>query len=95
MGVQCTWPELPEKARFIEESEARAKLLQVYFEAVGAAQLRSVKKTFQWDGPVLEKELKRLVEAGKIVEGLTREDQQPARSRGDEWLALPELIQTT
>lgn len=89
------WPELPERARVIDEGQARSKLLELYFHSVGAAQLRMVKKTFQWDAPILERELKRLVDAGVIVDGAIRDDQQQARGRANQWLALSELVQTT
>jgi len=42
------WPDLPEQARHIGEAEARAKLLELYFQSVGAAQMREVNKVFQW-----------------------------------------------
>jgi hypothetical protein len=42
------YPDLPERARVISEREARAKLLELYFESVGAAQERDVNKLFGW-----------------------------------------------
>ena len=42
------YPELAEKARFISEAEARRKLVELYFESVGAAQERDVNKLFGW-----------------------------------------------
>jgi len=79
------WPDLPEQARHISESEAREKLLELYFQSVGAAQARDVNKLFRWGNELSVRTLKRLVERGQIADGLKREDQK------GEWLALPEL----
>jgi len=79
------WPDLSEQARHIGESEAREKLLELYFHSVGAAQLRDVNKLFRWGNELTERALKRLVERGQVLAGLKR-----GESKG-EWLALPEL----
>src|SRR5512134_3108402 len=42
------FPDLPEQARRIGEREARAKLVELYFESVSAAQERDVNKLFGW-----------------------------------------------
>ena len=79
------WPDLPEQARHIGEAEARTKLLELYFQSVGAAQMRDVNKVFRWGNLLTERAVKRLVEEGDVVEGLTRGDKK------GEWLAL-ELV---
>jgi hypothetical protein len=86
------WPDLVEGARYIGESEARGKLLELYFQSVGAAQMRDVKKLFRWENPVTERAVKRLVEQGQIVAGVTREDTQTGKRKKGEWLALDELV---
>ena len=61
------YPDLSEQARAIKESQARAKLLELYFNMVGAAQLRDVHKLFGWGNEVVKKAVNRLVESGKLV----------------------------
>jgi hypothetical protein len=78
------YPDLPEKARMIGESEARVKLLELYFESVGAAQARDALKLFGWGADLTVRALMRLVENGKLVEAL-----HP--SQKGEWFALPKL----
>ena len=80
------WPDLPEQARHIGEAEARTKLLELYFQSVGAAQMRDVNKVFRWGNLLTERAVKRLVEEGDVVEGLTRGDKK------GEWLALESVM---
>ena len=80
------WPDLPGQARHIGEAEARTKLLELYFQSVGAAQMRDVNKLFRWGNAITERVLKRLVENGGIVEGVTREEKK------GEWLALSKIL---
>jgi hypothetical protein len=61
------YPELPEQARLISESKARAKLLELYFEMVGAAQLRDVNKLFGWGNEMVKKTVNKLVENGNLT----------------------------
>jgi hypothetical protein len=79
------WPDLPEQARHIGEAEARQKLLELYFQSLGAAQMRDLGKLFRWGNAITERAAKRLVETGAVLEGVARED------KAGEWLALPEL----
>ncbi|MBN1454420.1 MAG: winged helix DNA-binding domain-containing protein [Anaerolineales bacterium] len=81
------YPDLPEKARHIGEAEARMKLLELYFQSVGAAQMREVNKLFRWGNAITERAVRRLLEKGNmVVEGVTRDD------KAGEWLALVELV---
>ena len=61
------FPGLPEQARAISESQARMKLLELYFASVGAAQLRDVTRLFGWTKEVAERTVKKLVEQGAIA----------------------------
>lgn len=61
------YPDLSEQARAIKESQARAKLLELYFNMVGAAQLRDVNKLFGWGNEVVKKAVGKLVENGTLV----------------------------
>ena len=80
------YPDLPEQARHIGEAEARTKLLGLYFQSVGAAQMRDVNKMFQWGGELTARTVRRLVEQKIIVEGVTRSDKK------GEWLALRSVV---
>ena len=62
------FPDLPEQARKIGEGEARAKLLELYFESVGAAQERDAVKLFGWKKDLVTRAIVRLVEKRVIVE---------------------------
>jgi hypothetical protein len=78
------YPDLPEKARLIGESQARANLLELYFESVGAAQARDALKLFGWGADLTVRALTRLVENGKLIEAM-----HP--SQKGEWFVLPKL----
>ena len=78
------YPNLSEQARVIKESQARAKLIELYFESVGAAQLRDVNKLFGWGNEVVKKVVAQLVEAGELGEA------HHPRAEG-EWISLIEL----
>jgi uncharacterized protein YcaQ len=66
--VSRHYPDLPEKARFISEAEARCKLVELYFESVGAAQERDVQKLFGWQSELTKRTIAGLIEKGKLVE---------------------------
>jgi len=78
------YPDLPEKARAITESQARSKLLELYFESVGAAQARDVNKLFGWGNELSSRALAKLAESGKL-----KTAEHPKQKR--EWLVLTEL----
>ena len=60
------FPELSEQARKITESQARAKLLELYFDMVGAAQVRDAQKLFGWGNEVVKKAAGKMLESGKL-----------------------------
>lgn len=78
------YPDLPEQARYIGEGEARLRLLELYFDSVGAAQERDVSKLFGWNKELISRTLNRLIEKGKLV------PTEHPREKG-EWFALPDL----
>jgi len=82
--VSRHYPELPEKARFISEAEARRKLVELYFESVGAAQERDVNKLFGWQKELTARTITGLVEKRKLVKT------EHPKQKG-EWIALSEL----
>ncbi len=79
------FPELAETARRIGEGEARQKLTELYFNSVGAAQLRDVTKLFGWPKGIVERTVSKLAAQGELIEVI-----HPKRD--GEWLALPELL---
>ncbi len=79
------YPDLPGKARFISESDARRTLVELYFESVGAAQERDVIKLFGWKKELITRTITGLIEKRKLVES------QHPKQKGD-WLVLPELF---
>ncbi len=78
------YPDLSEQARAIKESQARAKLLELYFNMVGAAQLRDVNKLFGWGNEVTKKAVGKLVENGTLVNA-----EHPKLDR--DWVGLSKL----
>ena len=84
--VHRRYPELPEQARTIRQADARARLAELYFRSVGAAQDRDLAKLFGWPKRDLEATLDALVGAGVVCAGA-----QLAETKGD-WYALPELL---
>lgn len=80
------YPDLPEKARSIGESQAREKLLSLYFQSIGAAQMRDVEKLFGWGREVAQRAVKRLLDGGQIISGVRLEKQ------AGEWLALSSML---
>lgn len=79
-------PELPQRARMISERQARQKLLELYFESLGASPRTQLSRMFGWRKPELEDALDRAVAAGRLVRGLKH-----PKAAG-EWLALPALV---
>ena len=59
-------PEIVEQARFIQESGAREKLVERYFQSVGAAQIRDVMKLFSWRKTLAEATVESLVQSGVL-----------------------------
>ena len=82
--VSRHYPELPEKARFISEAEARRKLTGLYFESVGAAQERDISKLFGWQKDLITRTINGLVEKQKL-------SQTEHPNQKGEWFALPGL----
>lgn len=80
------YPDLPEQARVIGEAEARAKLAELYFRSVGAAQTRDLTKLFGWSAEITARTLTRLIKNELIVGEVTRKDLNGS------WYALKELV---
>ena len=67
--VHRYYPDLPEQARPIKRGEAREKLVSLYFVSVGAANLGSLRKLFQWKPADINRTLEHMVASGGIVPG--------------------------
>lgn len=79
------FPDLAEQARKITESQACAKLLELYFNLVGAAQLSDVNKLFGWGAEVTKRALEKFVSSGNLI--LSSHPKYP----GD-WFAIEKII---
>jgi hypothetical protein len=78
------YPDLPGQARKIGEGQARAKLVELYFQSVGAAQEGDVSKLFGWKKDLVARTVSGLVAKRKLVES------EHPKEKG-KWLALPDL----
>jgi hypothetical protein len=79
------YPDLPDRAQGIRESEARQKLVELYLRSVGVAQVRDVAKLFGWRPQQSERTVQTLVQAGILVSSI------PVEKQPGEWLAIAEL----
>jgi len=78
------YPDLPERARVISESKARVKLLELYFEMVGAAQLRDVTKLFGWTAEIANRAVDKLIEENILTKAM-------CPKQTGEWIAVRNL----
>jgi hypothetical protein len=76
------YPQLPDLAHHIRESEARQRLCELYFRSVGAAQLRDVVKLFRWRKLDAGRAVEALAGQGVVRQGLELEGQE------GEWIGL-------
>jgi uncharacterized protein YcaQ len=79
------FPDLAVQAGAISESQARSKLLNLYFASVGAAQLLDITKLFGWSKEIAERVVNKSVGKGILVKV------SHPKHEG-EWLAQPSLI---
>ena len=79
------FPKLPEQARKIGEGAARAKLLELYFESVGAATESDAAKLFGWRKELLVRAVAGLVQKKVVVES------NHPKQKGT-WLALKRVV---
>ncbi|MBI5353376.1 MAG: winged helix DNA-binding domain-containing protein [Chloroflexi bacterium] len=79
------YPELSEQARAITESQARAKLMELFFSLVGTAQLKDVMKLFGWTNDIVKRVAERLVEQRYLIKA-----EHPNQT--GEWLAIKETV---
>ena len=79
------YPDLPEQARHIGEGQARTKLMELYFNSVGAAREGDATKLFGWPKELLTRTINGLVEKRLLVES-----EHPTEK--GKWFAVAELI---
>lgn len=79
------FPKLPEQARKIGEGAARAKLLELYLESVGAATEPDAAKLFGWKKELLARAVANLIQKKVVVES------DHPKQKG-KWLALKRLV---
>ncbi len=65
--VHRHYPEFLQQARTIDSTEARAKILEVYFRSLGAALLGDIRKLFGWDLDDTLEALQTLVQKGVLM----------------------------
>jgi hypothetical protein len=80
-------PDLVEQARFIQESAARKKLVELYFTSTGAARINDLVKLFGWAPDDIEAAVRRMQQEGTIQGGFSFPS-----LRGD-WFMLGRLLQ--
>lgn len=80
------FPELIEQSRFIQEREARAKIIERYLISVGAVQIKDIIRVFGWDLDQAKQALQKLVEKRLVVDHLENQD-----SPG-EWIAMSGMV---
>ena len=78
------YPELPEQARFISEGDARRKLIELYFNSVGAATEGDAAKLFGWKKELVTRTITGLVEKRKLIH-----TEHPGQK--GVWFSLPQL----
>jgi hypothetical protein len=78
------YSDLPEKARRITESEARRRLLELYFESVGISRKHDISKLFGWSPELTDRAANALIARQQVAMAL--HPRQPG-----EWLALVQL----
>jgi hypothetical protein len=83
--VHRHYPDLINQTRFISDNQARQKLVAIYFNAVGAAQMKDLTKLFGWPEGQVKQAVNALVQQGHLLC-----DQKMEKHSGT-WLALTSL----
>jgi len=78
------FPDLPEQARHIGEGQARAKLMELYLNSVGAATEAEAAKLFGWRRELVARTIHGLIEKRKLIH-----TEHPKENGA--WFAVPGL----
>ncbi|MFC2025685.1 hypothetical protein ACFLUC_00655 [Chloroflexota bacterium] len=84
--VASHYPDLPDLASEISESDARRKLVDLYICSLGAVPLREISRLFQWNLNDINKTVNTLVTEGKLRRNIQVENQV------GEWIASSNLL---
>jgi hypothetical protein len=84
--VHRYYPDLPERARAIQEGEARQHLAKLYFSTLGAATEKDIQRLFQWPSRNIKLTLRKLVKNGEIRTGFQVEGET------GEYFAHPDMV---
>jgi hypothetical protein len=84
--VARNYPDLPEQAHHIHETQARQRLTELYLRSLGAARPADLGKLFGWRPAEVSRTIDQLVLSGLLRRGLEINDQP------GEWIALAELL---
>jgi hypothetical protein len=79
-------PDLLEQARYIQETEARVKLTNLYLLSVGATRFTDIVKLFGWSRRQVKDAIQTLVDSGNVIGGLEHCNQP------GEWIAIPHIL---
>ncbi len=80
-------PDVVEKARFIQENQARVEIARLYFDSVGAAHQNDLIKLFGWPIDQVEKTLETLEKKGATKGGGSID------SRYKDWFFIKQLVE--
>jgi hypothetical protein len=80
------YPEIPEQARFIQDNQARNRLVETYLVSLGAVQASDITKLFGWSPGITQWVISDLCNKGIVSCNMTIE-----RHKG-EWIVLSNLI---
>ena len=80
------YPDLPEQAHHIGESQARQKLVELFLRSLGAARPADLGKLFGWRPAEVSRTLDQLARSGVLRRGLEVENQP------GEWIALAQFL---
>lgn len=80
-AVHRQFPDLLEKARLISESEARVNILNGYFHSVGASELSTIRRLFQWPERLAERTLQSMLASETLINQVKFKDKE-----GDWWM---------
>jgi hypothetical protein len=79
-------PSVVENARYLGELDARQKIMELYFDSVGAAQIRDLARLFGWKPEEIRQTIDRLVQNGTV------KDHQDIENLAGDWIVLGKLL---
>jgi hypothetical protein len=80
------FPWLIQKARLINENQARVKLVRCYFSSLGIGQVKDIVRLFHWRNSDVEKTFAQMIQQGELIPNWQLECQPGS------WYILPSLF---